>query len=143
MSNCSICFRSISVTAAGLIRCHGPVGNRCLGSGKSRKQLNAVLSPPSPVSNKDSTPLPRACPTTSSASVVACEFIESILAVRVLERIPKAARHQCRLKLTTILEAVVRGASVDAWKRLFRFSMSCLRVPARLRNRVSVSLAMQ
>ena len=59
----------------------------------------------------------------------------------VLERIPKAARHQCHLKLTAILEAVVVGTSVDAWNQLFCFSTSCLRVSARKRGRTSVQLA--
>ena len=121
----------------GLIYHHGPVGDKSSGSGKLPKQLNAVL--PSPVSlslsqysHEDLKPLPCACPTTSSASVVSCE---SIPAVQVLERIPKAARHQCCLKLATILEVVVKGTSVDAWNWFFCFSTSCLREPARLRGR--------
>ena len=33
-SFCSVCLRSLSLTSAGLIRAHGPISSRCLGSGK-------------------------------------------------------------------------------------------------------------
>ena len=32
---CSVCGRSMPVTRAGLLRVHGPLGNRCAGSGMS------------------------------------------------------------------------------------------------------------
>ena len=91
-----------------------------------------------PVSNEDPTPSPRVYPTTSSGPLVSCKPIP---AVQVLERIPRAARHQCHLKLTTILEATVRETTVDAWNQLFHFPTRCLQMPARLRGRTSVSLA--
>ena len=31
---CSLCLRCMSLTSAGVMRVHGPVGRRCLGSGK-------------------------------------------------------------------------------------------------------------
>ena len=37
---CSVCLRGLSVTTAGLIRVHGPVGDRC-GSRKPPKQPDA------------------------------------------------------------------------------------------------------
>ena len=92
---------AISVTAEGLICCHGPVGDRCPGSGKLPKQPDAFL--PSPVSNEDPTPSPCAHSPTSLGLAVIRKPIPS---VRVLERIPKVARRQCHLKLTTASEGV-------------------------------------
>ena len=125
-----------SITAAGLIRHHGPVGDRCPASGKPPKLLNAAS--PSPACNEDPIPSPCVCPTTSSCAPVSCEPIPT---VQVLERITRAARHQCRLKLTTILEATVRENTVDTWNRLFHSPTRCLPMPARSRVRTSVSLA--
>ena len=101
MHVCSSCLSVISVTAASLIRRHGSIEDKCPGSGKPPKQLNAALL--SPVSSEDPISSPRACPTTPSCPPVSREPIP---AVWVLERVPRAARHQCHLKLTTILEAV-------------------------------------
>ena len=66
--------------------------------------------------------------------------LEPIPAVRVLERIPKEARHQCCLKLTTILEGVVRKSSADAWDCLLQFFMHCLHVPLCSRGRGGASI---
>ena len=123
-SLCSCCRPNLSSWAR--------VGDRSSGWGKPTKQLNAAL--PSPVSNEDPTPSPRVRPTTSSGPLVSCEPIP---AVQVLERIPIAARHQCHLKLTTILEAV------DAWNQLFHFLTRCIWMPARSRGRISASLAIR
>ena len=60
--------------------------------------------------------------------------IAPIPASRTLDRIPKAARYQCRVKLTTIME-VVGENSIVAWSRLFHFPTRCLRIPDRSSNK--------
>ena len=57
--------------------------------------------------------------------------LKPITAVCVLERIPKAARHQCHLELTTILKRSVKETSVGAWNCLLQYPTHCLRVPVR------------
>lgn len=131
-----VLLRDISITSTGLIRTHGPLRDRCLGSGKLPKQPNAASSQSSRCSGGTAR-LPRVRPTISPLSDVANASLEPIVAVQVLDRIPKVARHQCRLKLTTILNAVVSLNSVDAWNRLFQFPTRCLRMPARSRGRNS------
>ena len=100
---CSSCSREISITSAGLIRSHGPIGDRCSSSGKPPRQSPWHLDAASPLpsSSREMTPSPRV---RSAALPVSVVSLEPIVRVRVLDRIPKAARHQCCLKLTTILD---------------------------------------
>ena len=132
---CSVCLRVLSVTATGLIRSHGPVGDRCPGSRKPPKQPDA--SPRLTQSGSGRGPSSGLSPTASlgvrsAASVVSMDLAASFgpfPAARTLGRIPKAARYQCRAKLTTIMEEVVGENSIDAWNHLFQFPTCCLRMP--------------
>ena len=136
---CSVCRRSFSLTAAGLIRAHGPTDNRCPGSrepplaGPRRSPAASDLDP--------SDPGPRF---TSPAEGLPGHHspeppLRPIPSVRVLKRIPRASRDQAGLKLATILEGVVSRNDAPAWERLLLFSTRCLRVPARCGHRWSLA----
>lgn len=81
-----------------------------------------------------SVPLPatRCSPCDGSSSPdlqVTPQDFPSIPSVKVVDWIPRAARHQAGLKFDSILQDVVRLNSIDSWNRLFLFPTSCLRVP--------------
>ena len=46
-ATCSVCLRSLSINATGLLRTHGPLNARCFGSGKPPRPLGASSSAPS------------------------------------------------------------------------------------------------
>ena len=117
--SCVVCHRSISVTAAGLVRLHGPVRSRCPGSRKpplSQVSSNIFSQPPirgpyagnSPQDSLDLPPAPSR---------------------KLLKRIPRGSREACAYKLTTILEATVRQNDVASWDRLLHFAACCLYAP--------------
>lgn len=135
---CSVCLRSICLTSAGVVRSHGPVSRRCQGSGRPPRARSgngstgggqpcgkSPSSPPSPTSQ-----LVSSLPQGQGQGAVATDFTD-LPEVRVLRRIPKAAREQCSLKLASILEDVVGMKNVQSWSRLFRFATTCLRQPSR------------
>lgn len=68
--------------------------------------------------------------------------LEPVPPIRVLGKIPKAARFQHRVKLTAILEEVVEENSTDAWKHLFQFPTQCLWVPVRSSGRENSSASL-
>ena len=109
-----------------MLRSHGPVDNRCQGSGQPPRAAAA----PSPSSEEESLasgphPVLTTPPTVG---------LQPVPKVRVLGRIPKAARSLCCSKFTSILEGVIESNSIPAWNRLFQFTTSCLRVPQRKRR---------
>ena len=119
--SCVICHRSISVTAAGLVRLHSPVRSHCPGSCKpplSQVSSNIFSQPPirgpyvgnSPQDSLDLPPAPSR---------------------KLLKRIPCGSREACVYKLTTILEATVQQNDVASWDRLLRFAARCLYAPPR------------
>jgi hypothetical protein len=127
--SCSVCFRPMTVTAAGLIRQHGPLCARCPGS-------RLILSP-------------LRCH--SQRHVVKEPSIHLLLllvfpclprwtsSVKILKRIPKASRLLAGRKLASILEAIVGKNDHDSWDRLFRFSSRCLRATKRGGQRRSLA----
>lgn len=143
-----------SLTGAGLVRVHGPLGNRCPGSGKTPKQVplrssspTAVLSLPAlsasllRTQGQSSSVAPLLSPSTalrppSESSAFSGghppslqQSLPNIPSVRVVDWIPRAARQQASLKLCSILEDVVHSNSVETWNRLFLFPTNCLRLP--------------
>ena len=143
---CSVCLRGLSVTATVLIRSHGPVGDRCPGSRKPPKQPDASPRPTSPSSGRGPSSGQPPAPSLdirSAASMDLAASLEPFPDARTLGRIPKAARYQCRAKLTTIMEEVVGENSIDAWNRLFQFPTRSFRTPERSSSREgrSASLA--
>ena len=130
---CSGCLRSFSLTAAGLIRTHGPVDNRCPGSRKlpaarPASTSEASQSGPCGTDHPAPPPLPPAVRLDHHSPQPP---LRPIPPVRVLKRIPRASRGLAGMKLASILEDVVSKNDVTAWERLLHFSVRCLRTPAR------------
>ena len=113
---CSVCHREIPVTRLGMIRTHGPVTNRC--PGLSNPPLQAPGSS-DPIANSAIKPNPPN--------------------VKILKRIPRAARDLAARRLASIIDDVVRENSTSCWDRLFRFSVRCLRAPKRAGHRRSLA----
>ena len=122
---CSVCFRPMTITAAGLVRQHGPLRARCPGS--RQPPANPTQPPQAALSRTGRSP--DATPTGSTAFQPAC--LPPGATVKILKRIPKASRLSAGRKLATILEAVVSKNDHASWDRLFRFSSRCLRAPKR------------
>ena len=133
---CSVCFRPMTATAAGLIRQHGPLRARCPGSRQ-------------PPANRVSTQLPSTAPRCQGAGDSSISPSETPVpsptglppraSVKILKRIPKASRSSAGRKLASILEAVVGKNDHASWDRLFRFSSRCLRAPKRGGQRRSLA----
>ena len=130
---CSICFRPMTITAAGLVRQHGPLRARCPGS--HQPPANST-QPPQAVLSRSGRPL--VAPLTGSATFQPT-CLPPRATVKILKRIPKASRLSAGRKLATILEAVVGKNDHASWDRLFRFSSRCLRAPKRGGQRRSLA----
>ena len=129
---CSLCLRCMSLTSVGVMRVHGPVGRRCPGSGKPPRGFSGQrTSVPSGEAGQHQGVTPPSQPSVVSLSQGEPAVVQHLPIVRVLRRIPKAAREQCSSKLTSILEEVERSNDVCSWNRLFQFATSCLRLPHR------------
>ena len=130
---CSVCFRPFAVTAAGMIRIHGPVRARCPGS--RRPPVSGG------VGNEEAGDPPRA-PTSDivlTSSTTAAAGLPPRSTEKILKRIPKASRLQAGRKMATILEDIVWRNDHAAWDRLARFPSRCLRAPKRGGRRCSLA----
>ena len=130
---CSVCGRSMPVTKAGLLRVHGPLGNRCTGSGM------LIVSPSSSIT---ATSAPVSVGSTTSTGVTSdVTTVNSFrpTSVRIVKRIPRASRHLAATKLASILMDVTTENDVESWIRLFNFSSRCLAVPRRGGHRRSLA----
>lgn len=140
MAVCNVCCRSVSLTGTGLVWVHGPRHLHCLGSGKPPKTSDSPSGPPPMVVGPEP---PRVPSSTRAIDLLpaACEpeILQSVLLIKVINRIPSAARHQCSVKFTAILDEVVTVNSVAAWDRLLRFTSRCLRVPSDVNRSRSLS----
>ena len=123
-SSCSVCHRQIAVTAAGLIRQHGPVSARCLGS-RQPPATQALHSAARdlPTDSDDDESVSTALP------VGSC--LPSRPSVKILKCIPKASRVSAGKRMAAILKDVVGKNDHASWVRLLRFSARCLRHPGR------------
>src|SRR5664279_3407903 len=128
---CTRCLRAISLTAAGLIRSHGP---NCSGSGQPPVD-GSVTSAATlrPKFNTQSSVPPGARPSDNGAAVRSPADIMELLRhrrCRVLKRIPKASRIPAAGKLAeTLRQVVVDPDSVDKWVDLLSFTFACFGVP--------------
>ena len=111
---CAVCRRSLPLTRLGLIRVHGPVGDRCAGSRNPPIQTPDLMSPVSTLNPSRPTQ-------------------------KILKKIPRASRHLAASKLATILDEVVKDNSSASWDRLIRFPVRCLRAPRRGGHRRSLA----
>ena len=131
---CSLCRRFFSLTAAGVIRTHGLVVNRC---SESHQPPGLGLSvSPSLLASSHSTCVGTAQlasgPSQASSSAPPpdlCSFQPLVPPVRILRGIPRASRELEGMKPAAILGSVARNNDLDAWEKLFHFSERCLRVP--------------
>ena len=141
---CSGCLRSFSLTAAGVIRTHGPVDNHCPGSRKP-PVAGPASTPEASHSGPHGTNHPAPPPLPPAARLnhhLPEPSLRPIPLVRVLKRIPRATRELTGMKLATILEDVVSKNDVTAWERLLHFSVRCLRTPARCGRNWSLASSM-
>ena len=103
---CPSCLRSFSLTAAGLIRTHGPVDKRCPGSCNppvARTDCSSDANHTRPRCTDDLVGLP--LPSAARSDDESLQFpLTLVPPVRVLKWIPKASREQEGRMLTTILE---------------------------------------
>ena len=140
---CAVCRRIISLTAAGVIRLHGPVASRCPGSRRpptttAHRQPHEAL-----LSSSSSRGLQRDDPgrQPSQPPLEALLPLPPRCEVRIIKRIPRASRAQAGTKLASILEAVTRANDHASWDRLLRFCSRCFKVPSRGGHRRSLVAA--
>ena len=112
----------------------------CPGSGKPPKLSDSPSGPPPMVVG----PEPPLVPSSTRAidlppATCEPEILQNVPPINVIDRIPSAARHQCSVKFTAILDKVVTVNSVAAWDRLLRFTLRCLRVPSDVNRSRSLS----
>ena len=129
---CAVCCRLISVTAAGLIRQHGPLRNRCPGSRQqpgpgSQSGVSSSLSqqPHGAVGMHAASSSSSQIPTVTQHCPLPLKC-----SVKILKRIPRASREQAASKLATILDAIVSNGDHASWCRLLavqRAVFSCCR----------------
>ena len=130
-SVCPVCLRSLGTTASGLLRVPGLLSARCTGSGKHPRLPTEVCMLSRPCVPSSLAP--------SSPPLLSIPSLAIIPKSRVLRHIPKSATQQCRSKLTSTLEKLVRNNTVESWNRLFLFAPVCLRQPRRSKHAVSLS----
>ena len=125
----------MSLTAAGLIRVHGPLHQRCPGSGNPPSTSPLHRSPDG--ENEADVAVPRDTASRHSSEPGESLSPDGALSlpssfqryVKTIDRIPSAARYQCATKFTAILADVTTSNSLAAWDRLLRFPTRCLRLP--------------
>ena len=136
-SSCAVCRRYISVTAAGLIRQHGPLRSRCPGSHQHPGPDPGVSPPlsqqPLGPEGMRTAPLPYS---QTSSDTQQCPLK---CLVKVLKQIPRLEREQAASKLAVILDSIVSKNDYTSWSRLLQFSTWCLHVPAQRAERCSLA----
>ena len=130
---CSVCCCSMVVTKVGLFRVHGPLRNRCTGSGMS------IVSPSSSITAISAPVVVSTGSTTStfvtsymsvrlidhekdSDSVSSSLTVNSffcLTSVRIVKRIPRASGHLAATKLESILMDVTMENDEESCIRLF------------------------
>ena len=145
--SCPVCRRTIAVTAAGLLRQHGPVSARCPGS----------RQPPAAPIDVSSQPATDSPPSYSASSGHEANFDDEAATPhtpyslplppkalgRILKCLPMASRDLAGKKFAAILDAVVSRNDHASWDRLLRFSSRCLRHPGRGGRRWSLATAVK
>ena len=131
---CVVCGRTMPVTKVGVVRVHGPLVNRCTGSGMPPSLSASINTSPPPALPSSAagrmSPVPRTS-SPSSLSELLLPLFRASSSARVLKRIPRASRHLAATKLAAILDVVVEKNDATSWNRLLRFSSRCLTLPKR------------
>ena len=142
---CAVCRRPISLTAAGLVRLHGPVASRCPGSRcpPTLSQVPPRIPPSSSARSPGLQGVDSSQPSTQPPQppLEAPPPLPPRCSVKIIKRIPRASRGLAGAKLASILERVVRDNDHASWDHLLRFGSRCLRVPARGGHRRSLVAA--
>ena len=139
LPSCSVCLRTIAITAGGLIRQHGPVSSRCPGS--RRPPVSPFPAVPQPL-QRPSTALRDQEPEEAEDPSSSPSFPLPHCSVgKILKRLPKASRGEAGKKFATILDAVVSKNDHASWVRLLYFSTRCLGRPDRGGRRRSLATA--
>ena len=141
---CVVCDRTMPVTKAGVVRVHGPLGNRCTGSGMPSSLSASINTSPPPALPSSAAiqmpPVPRGS-SPSSLSESLLPLFRATSSARVLKRIPRASRHLAATKLAAILDVVTEKNDATSWDRLLRFSSRCLTLPKRGGRRRNLAAA--
>ena len=132
------------IRSDGKIKIHGPVLNRCLGSG-----VSPVDPPFIAVTHMVESSTPSSSPSVSAdtpgvvndTSPLPLLINPGRFTGKVVKRIPRASRHQAALKLTDILDDLNASNSSESWERLFLFPRRCLQAPKKGGHRRSRNLA--
>ena len=128
---CPMCHRSMPVTRAGQMRVHGPLSNRCGGSGMSPSSTAPA--------NRESSSVVQDGPPSQTPTSPDLHLRPS--SVRIVKRIPRASRHLAATKLAGILGEVTDKNDISSWTRLSTFSSRCLALPKRGGQRRSLATA--
>uniref|UniRef100_A0A1X7UKM8 Uncharacterized protein n=1 Tax=Amphimedon queenslandica TaxID=400682 RepID=A0A1X7UKM8_AMPQE len=114
------------VTFKGLIRSHGPKGNRCPGSSLLPSSASSGAS--SEAREADGVMPPSTCsvPCGSDVQGSYSSWSLPISGRKVIKRIPKGSPSTALAKFSIILEEVVSENSVALWRHLLEFSSRCL-----------------
>ncbi len=106
VSLCSVCLQRVTLTSAGVVRAHGPIGRGAKGLEYPRELTAKVV-----LSSGSNEARPRRQPDSlPQSSPIWDETVTARLlsTSRIMKRTPSAAREQCRLKLESILKDIVR-----------------------------------
>ena len=132
-ASCPVCSRSMPLTKTGALRVHGPLSNRCAGSGM-------LLTSQGPQYLRSAVGNGGASGDLSSQSPSELLLSPNIRqSVRVLKRIPRASRHLAATKLSNVLDDVSEKNDTASWARLLKFSQRCFAAPRRGGQRRSLA----
>ena len=155
---CPVCSRSMPVTRVGALHIHGPLSNRCKGSGMFLTSTSSA--PADPASSSQSASAVAAYWSSSSSSLSASssasvstpllppvlpvvpainakQLLATISSIRrkTLTRIPRGARPLAAQVLQKALDEVIADPSKLApWKHLLCLPYLCLHIPPRDNN---------
>ena len=120
---CSVCSRCMPVTGAGVLRVHGPLSNRCAGSGMCPSSASSaaatatttttttLMADANGANGQDPTPVPGPFPSESLLQL----FRRTSTSVKVVKRIPRASRHFAATKLAHVLDGVTEHNDATSW----------------------------
>ena len=113
------------------MRVHGPLSNRCGGSGMSPSSTAPA--------NRESSSVVQDGPPSQTPTSPDLHLRPS--SVRIVKRIPRSSRHLAATKLAGILGEVTDNNDISSWTRLSTFSSCCLALPKRGGQRWSLATA--
>ena len=121
---CSVCGRCMPVTGAGVLRVHGPLSNRCAGSGMCPSSASSAAATATTTTTttltadangangQDPTPVSGPFPSESLLQL----FRRTSTSVKVVKRIPRASRHFAATKLAHVLDGVTEHNDAASWE---------------------------